>query len=268
MNNRAKWAYLSYNSIQQKIDEGVLDSYDVIYTKDTHENYIITPELDIWSVRSRIYTFDSVSEANEKLNINTDTYKGQIVAILNDDKYKAYIVNQNENSIYYTTPLSEDHIDYNTLGNKPIENLVGTLDEPIIITSLSSGHYKIKGQYKIANSEETVYLSATGDLFILEDNLIKRITKDTITDYIINNDVIVKKVYITDEYLNNQGYATSSYVDAKISAFETSIRLDIETYVQSIIEDVIADRLDTIIDEKLDEKIQTVTSDEVTSLFQ
>lgn len=268
MNNRAKWAYLSYDSIQQKIDEGVLDSYDVIYTKDTHENYIITPELDIWPVKSRIYTFGSVTEANEKLNINTDTYKGQIVAILNDDKYKAYIVNQNENSIYYTTPLSEDNIDYNTLGNKPIENLVGTLDEPIVVTSLSSGLYKIKGQYKIADSEETVYLSVNGDMFILEDNHIKRITKDTITDYIIDGDVITKKVYITDEYLDNKGYATTGYVDAKVTAFEDAIKSDIESYVESIIEDVIADRLDIIIDEKLDEKIQIVTSDEVTNLFQ
>lgn len=267
-NTRAKFAFLTYDSMLEKIADGTLNQLDIIYTKDSHENVIISPDLIPIIVRSRIYTFGSVTEANEKLNINTDTYKGQIVAILNDDKYKAYIVNQNENSIYYTTPLSEDNIDYNTLGNKPIENIIGTLDEPIVVTTLSSGLYKIKGQYKIADSEETVYLSVNGDMFILEDNHIKRITKDTITDYIVEGDVITKKVYITDEYLNNKGYATTGYVDAKIAAFEDAIKSDIESYVASIIEEVIADRLDTIIDEKLDEKIQTVTSDEVTSLFQ
>lgn len=267
MNTRAKWAYLSYNSIQQKIDEGVLDTYDVIYTKDTHENLIISPELEIWSVRSRIYTFDSITDANNKLNINTDTYVGQIVSILNNDKYTGYIVNQNENGRYFVSPLSPEIIDYNTLGNKPIENLVGTLDEPIIITSLVSGLYKIKGQYKIADSEETVYLSVTGDLFILEDNNIKRITKDTITDYTINDGVIAKKVYITDEYLSNQGYATTDYVDGKLTAFEESIRSDIEVYVENIIEEVLVEKIDIIIDEKLDEKIQSIPNEEVTNLF-
>ena len=96
----------------------------------------------------------------------------------------------------------------------------------------------------------------------------QRITKDTITDYTVNDDIITKKVYITDEYLSNQGYATTNYVDIKISAFEESIRLDIESYVRRIIEDVLTDRLDTMIDEKLDEKIQAVSSDEVTNLFQ
>ena len=79
MNTRAKWAYLSYDSIQTKINEGVLDAYDIIYTKDSHENVIISPDLEIWSVRSRIYVFDSVEEANTQLNANTDTYIGQML---------------------------------------------------------------------------------------------------------------------------------------------------------------------------------------------
>lgn len=275
MNTRAKWAYLSYDSIQQKIDEGVLDSYDVIYVKDTHENMIVTPELDIWSVRSRIYTFDSVVEANEKLNINTDTYKGQIIAILNNDKYKAYIVNQDENSIYYTTPLSEDNIDYNTLGNKPIENLVGTLDEPILITTLTPGIYKVKGQYKIIETEETVYLSVNGDLFLIEESndgkLIKYFTKDTIQDYVISGNDITKKTYVTDSYLSDKGYTTTTYVDTKVAALEEAIKTDVKSYVEQILEEVIAEKVDELLDErldaKLDEKIQGIPSETVIGLF-
>ena len=106
MNTRAKWAYLPYDSIQPKIDEGILDQFDVIYTSDSHENLIITPDLTLWSVRSRIYTFDSVADANTALNTNTDTYKGQIVSILNGDKYTAYVVNQDSNGVYSVTTLS------------------------------------------------------------------------------------------------------------------------------------------------------------------
>ena len=275
MNSRAKWAYLPYNSIQQKIDEGVLDAYDVIYTKDSHENVIITPDLTLWSVKSRIYTFDSVADANTALNTNTDTYKGQIVSILNGDKYTAYIVNQDPNGVYFATALSAENIDYNTLGNRPIKNLIGTLDIPIMISSLDVGMYKVKGQYKISATDITTYLSTDGDLFIIEESdaekFIKRFTKDTIQDYVISDSGVEKKTYITDKYLADNGYSTTTYVDGKLTAFEESIRQDIQTYVEQAVEDVITEKVDEIIDErldaKLDERIKGSTDEEVQNFF-
>lgn len=275
MNTRAKWAYLPYDSIQTKIDEGVLDAYDVIYTKDSHENVIISPDLEIWSVRSRIYVFNSVEEANIQLNINTDTYIGQIVSIIIDEVCKGYIVNKDREGSFYVEALTADNIDYNTLGNRPVENLVGTLDEPVIITELNSGTYKIKGQYKISDDYGTVFLSSDGDLFLTEktstENRIKRITKDTIQDFVISDSDIVKRTYITDEYLTGCGYTTTEYVDNKVLALEESIREDIEAYVEQTVEDVITQKVDAIIDErldiKLDERIQETTNEEVEDLF-
>lgn len=275
MNTRAKWAYLSYDSIQTKINEGVLDAYDVIYTKDSHENVIISPDLEIWSVRSRIYVFNSVEEANTRLNINTDTYIGQIVSVITDEVCKGYIVNKDREGSFYVEALTADNIDYNTLGNRPVENLVGTLDEPVIITELNSGTYKIKGQYKISDDYGTVFLSSDGDLFLTDktstENRIKRITKDTIQDFVISDSDIVKRTYITDEYLTDCGYATTEYVDNKVLALEESIRADIEAYVEQTVEDVITQKVDAIIDErldvKLDERIQETTDEEVEDLF-
>ena len=275
MNARAKWAYLSYDSIQTKIDEGVLDAYDVIYTKDSHENVIISPDLEIWSVRSRIYVFNSVEEANTQLNINTDTYIGQIVSVITDEVCKGYIVNKDREGSFYVEALTADNIDYNTIGNRPVVNLVGTLDEPIIITDLNSGTYKIKGQYKISDDYGTVFLSSDGDLFLTEktstENRIKRITKDTIQDFVVSDNDIVKRTYITDEYLTDCGYATTEYVDNKVLALEESIRADIEAYVEQTVEDVITQKVDAIIDErldiKLDERIQETTDEEVEDLF-
>ena len=275
MNSRAKWAYLPYNSIQQKIDEGVLDAYDVIYTKDSHENVIITPDLTLWSVKSRIYTFDSVSDANTALNTNTDTYKGQIISILNNDKYSAYIVNQDPNGVYFATALSAENIDYNTLGNRPIENLVGTLDSPIMISNLDIGMYKVKGQYKISATDITTYLSTDGDLFIIGESdtgkIIKRFTKDTIQNYVISDNGIEKTTYVTDKYLLDNGYSTTTYVDSKLAAFEESIKQDIRTYVEQTVEDVITEKVDEIIDErldaKLDERIKGSTDEEVQNFF-
>lgn len=275
MESRAKYAYLSYDGMISKIADGTLDGYDIVYCNETHEIYVISPELQPLSVRSRVYVFDSVEDANTKLNINTDTYVGQIVSVVIEDKCKGYIVNKNREGSFYIEALTADNIDYNTLGNRPVEYLVGTLDEPIIITELNSGTYKIKGQYKISDDYGTVFLSSDGDLFLIEktntENRIKRITKDTIQDFIISDSDIAKRTYVTDDYLTDCGYTTTEYVDSKVLALEESIRADIEAYVEQTVEDVITQRVDVIIDErldvKLDERIQATTNEEIEELF-
>ena len=88
MDGRAKYGYMSCASIPLKIQSGEIDAYDIVYTTDTHENYVISPDLEPLAVRSRIYVFDSVENANTQLNVNTDTYVGQIVSVIVDDKYK------------------------------------------------------------------------------------------------------------------------------------------------------------------------------------
>lgn len=275
MNTRAKWAYLSYDSMIAKIQSGELDAYDVCYCHTTRENYVISPELEPWAVRSKIYVFNSVEEANTQLNINTDTYIGQIVSVITDEVCKGYIVNKDKEGSFYVEALTADNIDYDTLGNRPVKNLVGTLDEPVIITELNSGTYKIKGQYKISDDYGTVFLSSDGDLFLTNktstENRIKRITKDTIQDFVVSDNDVVKRTYITDEYLTDCGYATTEYVDNKVLALEESIRADIEAYVEQTVEDVITQKVDVIIDErldvKLDERIQETTNEEVADLF-
>lgn len=271
MNTRAKWAYLSYNSINAKIQDGTLDEYDVVYTKDTHENYVISPELEPWAVRSRVYVFNSEEKANTQLNINTDTYVGQIVSIIKGDVCKGYIVNINQNGVYYVEPLSADNIDYNNLGNRPIENMIGTLDNVIIIKDLNNGYYKIKGQYKIFEDDETVYLSVDGDLFLIESSndvkYIKRFTKDSIFDFTVDDNGIEKQVYITDKYLENRGYATTEYIDSKMTAFEEAIREDIGDYVETIITEKVNTIIDEQLDIKLEERVQGIKNEEVENLF-
>lgn len=271
MTERVKFGYLLYNDMLAKIETGEVNEYDVIYTKDRLLTYLISEDLKPIELRSRVYVFNSITEAETALNNATDTYVGQVVAILYKDKYRGYIVNYDET--FTVSPLWEnpDIIDYNTLGNRPIENLVGTLSNPIFITTLLPGIYKIKGQYKIDNLDPTTYLSADGDLFLIGDNCIKRITKDTISNYVVNGDSITSETYITDEYLTSRGYVTTDYVDTKVKALEESIKADIEAYVEGAVEDVITEKVDVIIDERLDakleEKIQPVSSDEVTNLF-
>lgn len=272
---RVKFGYLYYDEIPTRIENGDIDVNDIIFTRDTHETYIISEDSTPVPMRSKVYVFDSVADANTALNTNTDTYKGQIISILNNDKYSAYIVNQDPNGVYFATALSAENIDYNTLGNRPIENLVGTLDTPIMISSLDTGMYKVKGQYKISATDITTYLSTDGDLFIIEvsstEKFIKRFTKDTIQDYVISDNGVEKKVYVTDKYLIDNGYSTTTYVDSKLTAFEETIRQDIQTYVEQTVEQIIEQKVDEIIDErldaKLDERIKGSTDEEVQDFF-
>ena len=272
---RVKFGYLNYDDMLAKIQSGIVDSNDIIFGKDTHETYIISEDLTPIPMMSKVYVFNSVADANTALNTNTDTYKGQIVSILNEDKYTAYIVNQDPNDVYFATAIFDKNIDYNTLGNRPIENLVGTLDAPIMIDSLDTGMYKVKGQYKFSATDITTYLSTDGDLFIIEvsatEKIIKRFTKDTIQDYVISDSGIEKKTYVTDKYLTDNGYSTTAYVDSKFTAFEETIRQDIQTYVEQTVEQVIEQKVDEIIDErldaKLDERIKGSTDEEVQNFF-
>lgn len=272
MTDRVKFAYLTYEDMLSKIDSGDLNEYDIIYSKDKYITYLITEELKPLQLRSRVYVFDSVSEAETKLNESTDTYIGQVVAILNDGIYRGYIVNK-ERDIFTTTPLWEhpEPIDYDTLGNRPIVNLVGTLDEPIMVSELDNGIYRIKGQYKISDLEETIYLSASDIICTVVKNNqnieIKKITSDNITDYIITNSDISKNTYITEQYLKDNNYTTTSYVDTKIEALEVSIKEDMKTYVQGIIEDVFGESLDEIIDNRISENIQSMDSTQIQNLF-
>lgn len=270
---RAKFGYLTYSNMLQKIDDGVLNAYDFVFTKDTKEYYIITEELEPLAIKARIYVFNSVEEAENALNNAGDTYVGQIVSILDGDVYRGYIVNYSYGK-YNVVPLYKDpsKIDYNTLLNIPIKNLVGSLENNIIVSNLSSGTYKIKGQYQITENSDTFYLSSDGDLLIVDDSdgiLIKRITSDAITDFKVSDGSIIEQSdYVTDTFLNENGYVTSKYVDSKILALDESIKTEMKKYVQDMIDKNLDDIIDEKVNEKIEEKIKETTNEEVQDLFQ
>jgi len=269
---RAKFGYLTYDSMIQKIDDGVLNAYDFVFTKDTKEYYIITEEFKPLAIKARIYVFNSIEEAENILNGAEDTYVGQIVSILEEDVYRGYIVNYSYGK-YNVVPLYKDpsKIDYDALLNVPIKNLVGTLDNKLVVCKLSSGTYKIKGQYQIIEDSDAFYLSSDGDLLIVNDSdgiSIKRITSDSIENFkIVDGSIIEQSNYVTDVFLNEKGYVTNEYVDSKMLALEDSIKLDMESYIDNMFNETLDGIIDEKVDKKIDEKIKETTSEEVKDLF-
>ena len=272
--NRFKLGYLNYNEISARIECGDLTVFDVVYTKDTHEAILITPEYSLLSIKSKVYCYPDVTTAENALNEATDTYEGQIVSIISNEVYVGYIVNRDYNGRFFVTPLCEmgGSVDYNALANKPVTNLVGTYEEPILIETLDNGIYSIKGQYCISEQIETIYLSATNILFLVEKiedkTHIKKITSAEIIDYVISAEGIEISSMATTAYIESCGFATTTYVDNKLAALNFITQEEVDTYVKELVQSSIDEILDERIDAKLDERLQEAEDDSVMELFQ
>lgn len=269
--NRAKFVYKDYDEIQQGINDGLIDIYDIIFTKDTHENLIIAPDYSVISIKSKVYRFVDVESAEEFLNSASDTYEGQIVSIIFQGNYSAYIVNRRKDGKFFVTPLNiySGEVDYNTLGNRPIENLIGTIDNPINIAGLTTGQYQIRGQYKLGG---TIYMGISSNIFLVEQSdentFIKKISANDITDYVIDKDgAITSSVVPTTEWLSNQGYVTEQYVDLKIAALDFITKEEIEEYVSDVVLRNIDSTVNSRIDKIIDERFQIVTEREALDAF-
>lgn len=272
-NVRVKFGYLSRNEMFERVSDGRLNEYDIVFTKDTFETYIISENLTPISLKSKVYTFNSRSNAIQQLNKNTDTYEGQIVSIASGETYEGYIVNRVGNS-YTVTPLSQSSspIDYNTLGNKPIVNLVGQSDNPLIISTLDNGTYSITGHFKIASDDITIHLNPNATIFIIENNgngvYIKKISTKEIIDYeITNENTTIVNQYITSEFLKEKGYATTSYIDEKILTLDFIRREEMIIYVDGLFKSFVDEQLVPIVDDRIDKKIIGATKEQIYSLF-
>lgn len=270
--NRVKYAYLDYSDISTRIENGEIDQYDVVFTKDTHEQYLIKDDLSLLNIKSRIYCFDSIISAKEKLNSNTDTYEGQIVAIADNNSgvYHGYIVNKS-NDEYIITSLTDNgnKIDYDSLVHRPIINKTGSLANPLTIGELDNGLYSVSGEYRIFSEYPTIFSSSINHLFVVEKENDKIYVKDVsakkiITYVLFNGQVNIEDV-ITSNYLTENQYITETDFNAKIKALDFVTRNEISDYVKQITTEYLEQNLDSKIDEKINSLI--AEDSEIDNLF-
>lgn len=270
--NRVKYAYLDYSDISTRIKNGEIDQYDVVFTKDTHEQYLIKDDLSLLNIKSRIYCFNSIISAKEKLNSNTDTYEGQIVAIADNDSgvYHGYIVNKS-NDEYIITSLTDNgnKIDYDSLVHRPIINKTGSLANPLTIGELDNGLYSVSGEYRIFLEYPTIFSSSINHLFVVEKENDKIYVKDVQAKktviYVLSNGQVSIEDVITSNYLTENQYITETDFDAKIKALDFVTRNEISDYVKQITTEYLEQNLDS----KIDEKINSLIADdsEIDNLF-
>ena len=109
--NRIKYAYKNRDQIQNAIDIGQLDAYDIIITKDTHEQFQVQEDLSYIPITSRVYTFPTIEEAEKYVKTSSDKYNGQIISVLDDDIFHPYIVNQIGENCSINKSIFETEID-------------------------------------------------------------------------------------------------------------------------------------------------------------
>lgn len=270
--NRVKYAYLDYSDISTRIENGEIDQYDVVFTKDTHEQYLIKDDLSLLNIKSRIYCFDSIISAKEKLNSNTDTYEGQIVAIADNDSgvYHGYIVNK-FNDEYIITSLTDNgnKIDYDSLVHRPIINKTGSLANPLTIGELDNGLYSVSGEYRIFLEYPTIFSSSINHLFVVEKENDKIYVKDVQAKktviYVLSNGQVSIEDVITSNYLTENQYITETDFDAKIKALDFVTRNEISDYVKQITTEYLEQNLDSKIDKKINSLI--AEDSEIDNLF-
>ena len=282
------WFSASTKAIAEKaLDRGILKYPGMCFIQDTkslawisqdnkiHYIYGTNQITDIKFVGSNfmfysngklLYSFDmSMTDEDAqhiieqvKTSIGLDQYiKAADVSKLLDD-----IVGNLEDKdtvVDYINSLS-----YNKLFDKPIINLIGSLNAPVYISSLEDGIYKIKGQYIISQSKPAIQSSAEDILFFIshDPELEKKMTitkmqGTSIVLYFLQTD----GTYRTDKYITENWIADQNYISAD------SAKEFIMTAIQETVIDIIDQQLDEKLDSVLDKKISGISTEELTNIF-
>lgn len=149
-----------------------------------------------------------------------------------------------------------------------IPELTGTIQNKIILASLDDGLYQVKGQYKITDDHPTTFDSTSFILVVVQTiggvKKVRRIDAESLTAYTINDDLSVTEDEVaTKDYLDEKGYVTTDYVDAKIAALEEIILEDVE----AALPDMIAPLVRPVVDEEIDRMIQPEDNRNIEDLF-
>ena len=170
----SRFLFANRDKIQDAINQCIINENDIVICNDTKEFIYVNDDFELIPIKSRVYRYISIENATEELNNNTDTYAGQVVAILDTrGHYQGYIVNQDKNNRYYVEPMSvieSTKLDYNNLGNRPIVNLYGSVGGEVVLDEQPAGIYCVTGTYKISSHYATTFSSFSNTLFAVGHN--------------------------------------------------------------------------------------------------
>jgi len=215
MANAPTFAVASRDKIQGYIDAGVLVYPSYVLCKNTYEWVYIDKELQMQNIKGYAQASMFVVDELPTENIQDNTFylhegigylsiNGKLVPVFKD--------------------ISDNVESYNDLADVPIINKVGTIGDEVTLANLDDGSYSISGHYKISESSQTINIISANVMFLIEsDEDYKYITKlgakKTIVYKVdIASGEVIEDTYITQSWIEEQGYTTKTYVDEAIEA--------------------------------------------------
>lgn len=281
------WYSASSEQIVEKaLERGVLKYPGICYVRDTQTLAWLTQDNDVQYIHGVNQLIDVKSNANQLLfyfqdkesplivDVKTTLTEDDIATIKQSigldeyvkvDKLQTYLDNIIGNLEDKSTVVDYiNNLSYEKLSDKPIENLIGTLNTPVYISSLTDGIYKVKGQYIIGGSNTTVNSSPEDVLFLVSHDsdiqnkmTITKMQGDSITLYFLESDGTFRTDrYITEEWIKDQNFMSAN-----------SAKEYIAQSIQDTVSDVIDQTLDEKIDTALDKKIGSISTEELTNMF-
>lgn len=207
------FAVASRDKIQGYIDEGILQYPSYVLCKTTYEWVYIDKNLEMHDIKgyaqASMFVVDVLPEEGFVENafylcdgIGYLSINGKLVPVFKD--------------------INDSVKSYDDLANVPIVNKFGEMGSEIILSDLDDGTYSVTGHYKIGGNLNTVYVPAATSIILIEtEGDFKYITKlgasKIITyKYDNNTQIVTKDDYITESWISEKGYSTTTYVDQAI----------------------------------------------------
>lgn len=184
---RSRLGYLNHDEIQDRIDNGLLDQYDVVLVKDQDTAAFVAPDMSIHNITARISAYVSESTAIRALNADPTTYMCMPVAIYHEGSYKLFLTS-GETGDWEVIPAWGNAISgvrYDELIGAPITNVIGELGNTVILDQLTDGIYAVKGLYKVTESSAELFNTSSFELILVKDNgnSVTRINGNDIINY-------------------------------------------------------------------------------------
>ena len=88
--SHSRLAYANRDAIQVAIDGGKLNANDIVFCKDSHQMIIVRDDLSLFEVKSKLYVFDSETEALNRpiINLLGDPFNPPVLTDMTDGLYK------------------------------------------------------------------------------------------------------------------------------------------------------------------------------------
>lgn len=216
----------SYDKIQSYIAEGVITYPSYVFCKDKNTLVFVDKDLKIQDVKG--FGQSSIVEVND---LPTSDILSNTFYICKGVGY--LLIGEALVPVFKNISESDEGVDsYDNLKNVPLVNKYGNVGEPVVLSELDDGSYSVNGHYQIGGNLTTTYVPLKNVMFLVESDeenkYITRLSGKNICVYKVNleSSDVVSDEYVTQSWIQRNGYATESYVTQAIEDLYNRIAED------------------------------------------